>query len=143
MKTPFVDLDKEIEREEGKSIPEIFSSSGEAFFRTLESDLLKKWSAKNESFIMGTGGGAPCFHNGIEIINTTGLSIFLDVDLSELVNRLESKSDRPLLQRETPEQLLEKLRTLQEKRYAIYAQAHHTVKNPTLETLTDLLDLKK
>ena len=76
LQLPFVDLDKEIEKHEGKSVPDIFSQQGEAHFRQVESKLLKEWSASGKTFIMATGGGAPCNHHGIEVINRSGLSIF-------------------------------------------------------------------
>src|SRR5688572_2577774 len=93
----FVDQDHEIEIREGKSIPEIFSQEGEDHFRIVESTVLKEWAASAESFVMGTGGGAPCFYQGIDLINQAGISIFLDVSIEELVSRVGSKSDRPLL----------------------------------------------
>src|SRR5436189_5502924 len=66
---PFVDLDKEIEKHEQKSIPEVFELRGEDYFRKSESTLLKSWAESNRSFVLATGGGAPCFHDGIEVIN--------------------------------------------------------------------------
>ena len=85
----FIDLDREIIQQENKTIPEIFSTSGEAYFREVESALLKKWASSPDPFVMGTGGGAPCFHNGIDIINSSGTSVFLNAPLHALVDRLK------------------------------------------------------
>lgn len=42
---PVLEMDEEIEKREGMSIPAIFSEHGEAYFRQLETDLLKETSA--------------------------------------------------------------------------------------------------
>src|SRR5690349_71191 len=86
---PFVDLDHEIERKELKSIAEIFSEKGENYFRHTESQMLQQWAGSARDFVMATGGGAPCFFNGLEIINNSGISVFLDVPVSELLRRIQ------------------------------------------------------
>ena len=42
----FIDLDKLIEKRTGRKISEIFSASGEAWFRNAESDALKSLASK-------------------------------------------------------------------------------------------------
>src|SRR5687768_14013749 len=119
----FIDLDTEIEKEEGQIVKDIFSSKGEDYFRLAESKALKKIIASYKSFVLATGGGAPCFHNGIDIINNAGISIFLDVSVKELVSRVQNNTDRPLLNNESKVELEEKLKHLLEKRLKIYKQA--------------------
>jgi shikimate kinase len=130
----FYDLDDAIQKAEGKSIPEIFSGPGEKYFREIESRLLAEFANTNQSFVLSTGGGAPCFHDGIEIINRTGVSIFLDVPLSLLLQRLKSKTDRPLLSENAVEKE-KKLIALREARIACYQKAKIRVENPNLNTL--------
>jgi shikimate kinase len=139
LNVPFVDQDHEIETREGKSIPEIFSQEGEDHFRIVESTVLKEWAASSESFVMGTGGGAPCFHQGIDIINQAGISIFLDVSIEELVSRVGSKSDRPLLNTSDQEALTEKLTRLYSNRIEIYRKARLNLVNPTLPMVLNAL----
>lgn len=139
---PFVDLDEAIEKREGKSVPEIFSTQGEDRFRIIESQLLREWAASPTDFVMATGGGAPCFYNGIEVINESGLSVFLDVSLDELVKRLARKSDRPLLQNENLDVLRNKLSALRENRLAVYTRAAVAAQNPTLQLLLERLPFK-
>jgi shikimate kinase len=143
LQVAFVDLDKEIEKSERKKISEIFSAYGEAYFRNVESRLLKQWAESADVFVMGTGGGAPCFHNGIDIINNTGISIFLDVPIEELVRRLDSKTDRPLLKKENQNELKEKLINLAKGRAPIYRKATYHVVDPTTENLLKIVDVKK
>jgi shikimate kinase len=140
---PFVDLDHEIERKEGKSIPDIFSQDGEDHFRSVESQVLNEWASSSQSFVMGTGGGAPCFYRGIDTINKSGVSIFLDVSIEELVRRVGDRSDRPLLNASDQQALRDKLGALYSARIPIYSMANFQLANPTLSTLLTALKIRK
>jgi shikimate kinase len=136
---PFIDLDAEIEKQEGEAVPAIFSTRGEDHFRQVESRVLREWASSSQSFVMGTGGGAPCFYNGMEIINGSGISLFLDVPVDEILRRLAAFNNRPLLQAEDDQKKKEKLEALRQARLAIYRQATITVQNPTLEIVQEAL----
>ena len=131
----FIDLDWEIEKRENKSVNKIFSQHGEDHFRQIEAELLREWAGSSESFVMGTGGGAPCFYNGMDVINASGLSIFLDVPVEELKLRLAQATDRPLLQSTDENERETKLRTLRAARLPVYQQSHVVIQEPTLEKL--------
>jgi shikimate kinase len=128
----FFDLDSEIEKKERKTISEIFREQGEDYFRMKEAETLRDFATLDQSFVLATGGGAPCFYNGMEILNQTGISVFIDVDVAELVKRLSNKTDRPLLQNED---LQKKLEELLQKRLAVYNRASIVLKNPTFNVL--------
>lgn len=136
----FVDLDEEIERYENKKIAEIFLEKGEDHFRQIESKLLHEWASSSEDFVMATGGGAPCYHGGMETINKTGLSIFLDVPMPELIKRVQSKTHRPLLSPAGPEK---KLMSLLETRLPCYRQAAVTIRKPDLNKLLEAIHFKR
>jgi len=138
---PFVDLDVEIENREGKTITNIFAQQGEDYFRLVESTLLREWAASSQSFVMATGGGAPCFHNGMNVINESGLSVFLDLDIVALVKRLKSANDRPLLGTDLTEKE-EKLRKLRAARLACYSQAKIKVQNPDINKVLQAIRLE-
>lgn len=99
MSLPFVDLDTEIERREGRLIREIFKQKSEDHFRILEANELASWCESDKSFVMATGGGAPCFFHNMELINKTGMSIFLDIPADEVARRIQRTNveERPLL----------------------------------------------
>jgi shikimate kinase len=139
---PFVDLDHEIETREGKSVPEIFSEQGEDYFRQVESSLLIEWASSDKDFVMATGGGAPCFHRGIDIINQSGLSIYFDVPTDELVKRVEKKTNRPLLKTEDNEALVSKINNLLRSRTQVYQRAHTTLHTPDLNSTLEVIRLK-
>lgn len=136
---PFVDLDQEIENHEQKSVNEIFAQSGEDYFRQVESKLLHQFAASPDSFVMATGGGAPIFFDGMNVINQSGISVFLNVSIDTLVKHTSNRSTRPLLKNESEGELREKLTKIREARLKIYQQARITLDNPTLSSLLHAL----
>lgn len=68
---PFVDLDEEIARRNGKSIPEIFAQEGEAAFRRLEGEVLKETCARSGQ-VIATGGGAVLREENRAALRRTG-----------------------------------------------------------------------
>lgn len=99
LKINFLDLDKYIEKAEGKTIAQIFSDKGELYFRKKEFFYLNEVLTSNTSFLLSTGGGTPCYGNNMEaIIKATKNNVYLKVSLHELVDRLsKEKSHRPLI----------------------------------------------
>lgn len=138
----FVDLDGEIEKAEQQAISDVFSKQGEQYFREVEARLLREWAASAKSFVMATGGGAPCFHHGMNVINQFGISIFLDCPVSLLLERVRRNQERPLLLTANEEELRKKLQTMLDERVDCYRQAKVVVKNPSLETVLAALHLK-
>ncbi len=103
----FIDLDNFIENKHHKTIPQIFEEYGEDKFREIESSCLKEISKFNK-VIVGAGGGTPCFFNNIEIMNTTGLSVYLQLTPKAIYDRLQtSKSQRPLIAGKKGDELLD------------------------------------
>src|SRR6266850_4702932 len=92
----FVDLDREIEREAGRTIPEIFREDGEGVFRRLEARALRLVGAR-EDLVVGTGGGTLTLWENRDFIHRTGLSVWLDAPLDVLLDRCRSSEHRPLL----------------------------------------------
>jgi shikimate kinase len=136
---PFIDLDAEIEEKEQSSIATIFETKGETYFREVESELLKKWSSSDKDFVLATGGGAPCFHSGMDIINNSGISIFLDVEVEELLNRTSHDHKRPLLSAADIQAKEERIRNLYNQRLPIYEQAQITLENASVEDALEII----
>ena len=87
----FVDLDEEIVKLAGMSIPEIFQTQGEAAFRKLETEALKTQAQRN-SIVLATGGGAILLDENVNALRRNGRLYFLDRPLEELL----PTEDRPL-----------------------------------------------
>ena len=95
----FLDLDVAIEERAGQPIPAIFQAQGEAYFRQLEADTLREVVAGSQPLVLSTGGGTPCFHQNMDALKATCLTIWLDVPVAVLAARLQSskRAARPLL----------------------------------------------
>lgn len=120
----FLDLDKEIEQAEGRTIPEIFEHSGEDYFRTAEAGQLRSLLESSRSYVLACGGGTPCFHDNMNTMKAAGLTIYLDAPLEVIHKRLaRTSSGRPLLQGADAMALTEKIHELDRMRRAIYQQA--------------------
>jgi shikimate kinase len=139
----FIDLDDQIEQKEGMSVSEIFSQKGEGYFRIKEAETLAYWASRPDSFVLSTGGGAPCFYNGIDIMNASGLTVFLKVNHEELVERMLKRSDRPLLKSDNREDLGKKLKMLAEKRMPVYGKAKISITDATAEAIVEKIAAKK
>lgn len=122
---PFVDLDHEIVIYTRKSIPEIFEQEGELYFREIESKLLKSVSAQKDHFIMATGGGAPCFFDNMDFMNSHGLTFYIETDIPLLLERLSRKGidKRPLLKKMGAENLATGLTDKLKDRIPYYSKA--------------------
>ncbi len=87
----FVDTDALIADFHGKSIPDIFKSDGEAFFRELETKIINNVSKEN-ACIVATGGGAILNKVNIDMLKGNGRVYFIDRSLDKLI----TTDDRPL-----------------------------------------------
>lgn len=116
----FVDMDVEIEKREGKSIPRIFAEEGEPRFRELERDLVTELSGRN-STVIGCGGGALADHVNAEKLRETSTLVYLTASVEEILRRTGLDDNRPLLKVDDPKkkviELLGKRRLIYE-RYA-------------------------
>jgi shikimate kinase len=93
---PFVDLDAEIERSQGKSVPDLFAEIGEAGFRALEAEALTAASTHDPS-VVACGGGVVLEPANRITLRNTGTAVFLDVPLEQLRTRVTPAADRPLI----------------------------------------------
>ena len=84
----FIDLDAEISKALGATIPEIFEQRGEAAFRAAESEELAR-SVRLDGVVVATGGGAFCSETNRDAIHRSGgISVFLHLPWEELEKRL-------------------------------------------------------
>lgn len=122
----FIDTDREIEKNAGCSISEIFSIKGEEYFRNLERETIRKLVEGSTPFIMATGGGAFINPESRKFLQEKTIVIWLKADLEILLERVSRRNNRPLLEKGDKRQILSEL---MEKRYPIYKNAHITVES--------------
>ncbi|PCJ61116.1 MAG: shikimate kinase [Rhodospirillaceae bacterium] len=120
---PFLDADAEIEKAANATIEEIFTTHGEAFFREGERRVIARLLS-DPPHVLATGGGAFLDPETRATIRTQGISIWLKATLDLLAARVSRRTDRPLLKKGEPHDILAKLMT---ERYPIYGQADLTI----------------
>ncbi len=113
----FVDLDRLIEARAGADVTQIFAVEGEEGFRERERLALKEVLA-GEGLVLACGGGAPCQPGVLEDLSSWGHTVFLDVPLQVLEERVSGEG-RPLWGPQTG--------ALLEARRPVYAGATLTV----------------
>jgi shikimate kinase len=140
----FIDLDKYIEERNCRTVPQIFALEGEEIFRMKERKALEEVSAFDD-VVVATGGGAPCFFDNMELMNRTGITIFLDIHPEILAKRLlTSKTERPLIKGKSKDELENFIAGNLQKRRTFYEQAKIRINNPDMnpELILKLLQEK-
>ncbi len=119
LNAPFVDLDDEIVRRAGKSVPQIFAEDGEPAFRRLEEEAGAAVLAGPPSVV---APGAGFFaHEGLRVLaRRVALAIYLETDPAEAARRLGGTGGRPLLEGADPGA---RMALLLAARGALYAEA--------------------
>lgn len=97
---PLVDLDQYIEERTGMSVREYFACYGEEAFRREERQALEHVVAASvgNGMIVACGGGTPCRPVNMELMNSGGLTVWLQTSVPVLLRRLkEGRAQRPLI----------------------------------------------
>lgn len=118
-----VDMDAEIVKVAGKSIPDIFAEQGEAAFRDMESSVLESLLQNRVSTVIATGGGAVLKPSNCQLMLEHGFVVALTASEQVIVARVQQDQNRPLLQGD----VAERVRTLMQTRAKAYDFAHMTI----------------
>ncbi len=135
---PFVDADDEIEQAAQMSIPEIFDTYGEDFFRDGERRVIARLM-DGERKVIATGGGAFVNSETRALILAKAIAVWLDSDVETLLERVGRKDNRPLLKQGDPREILTRLR---DERAVFYAEAPirvHSTNGPHSRTVARVL----
>jgi XRE family transcriptional regulator, aerobic/anaerobic benzoate catabolism transcriptional regulator len=93
----FVELNKEVERENGLSVAEIIALYGQEGFRRMEQAALKQLLARNELMVLATGGGIVSEPLTFDLILSSFYTIWLKADPEEHMARVRRQGDlRPM-----------------------------------------------
>lgn len=119
----FVDTDKIVEEQEGASVPELFDRKGEEYFRKAETRALRTVSERSRT-VIACGGGTPCSAENIQIMKSTGVTVYLKLPAGTLASRLlKSRTKRPLLRGVEATGMTERVQELLDLRTGWYEQA--------------------
>lgn len=119
MRLIFKDTDDLIEAREGRSIPEIFQTDGEVYFRKIEKAILKQELENHTGVVYGCGGGVVLADENKKILKSNGLVVWLYSSIETTLKRIPPGT-RPLLDCPDPE---EKARDLLDRRLIHYSRA--------------------
>lgn len=143
----FVDVDDEIERSAQMTVPEIFETFGEDYFRDGERRVIARLInetcndgiAARGGLVMATGGGAFCNAETRAMILDRAITVWLDSEIDTLLERTSRKDNRPLLRNGDPRETLTRLRAEREPYYA-QAPIHVISSNvPATQTINKVL----
>ena len=110
LSTSFADTDALIVEKTGESIPEIFASQGEKGFRAIEREVVLQTLASNIGVIALGGGSVLDPDVQVAISKSTAEVIFLRVGVANVLARVSSKGDRPLIAEDPERQFIRWLR---------------------------------
>ncbi|OGX27778.1 MAG: hypothetical protein A2787_02430 [Omnitrophica WOR_2 bacterium RIFCSPHIGHO2_01_FULL_48_9] len=123
LKREFFSTDALLEKKEGRPIAEIFQASGEAYFRKIESAVVKELAAR-EGIIVDCGGGVFLNPENSAHLKKTGTVFYLFATSEVLHERTKAHGHRPLLKVADP---LAKIKELLKSREPFYKQADHQI----------------
>lgn len=137
----YIDLDEAIERRVGKSVVDIFAHNGEAAFRELESDELRRLCHSDTAgdIVIGCGGGTPCFGDNMDYMLATGRVVWLQADESRLLQRLiDGKAKRPAIADMDADGIADYIAETRNRRLSHYSRAHDTFDSTYLENAEEI-----
>ncbi len=119
------DTDKLIVAQEGVSIAELFDSKGEEYFRECEHSMIKQLIDNNLSAIISTGGGAPIWGDNMQMMNESGLTIYLSRSAENIAKRISKfgREKRPKLRGLSDEELIDVMQKGIAERDSYYRKA--------------------
>ena len=118
----FIDIDQEIEKEQGVEISEIFELKGEKFFRKIEEEITLKM-LKNTCSVISLGGGGFLNKNIKKEVLKNHLSFWLYCDYETILKRIKNSKKRPVAFNATKNELIELIK----KRSNIYSKALYKI----------------
>ena len=124
LRLPYLDTDKEIQKQTKFTINEIFKIFDEIQFRKIEKEILTSITGNK---IVSTGGGLPIYSDNMKYIKKNGISIYLKTPIQILYNRLKNNLDnRPLINNINSHLKIFIKKQVRQREY-YYKQANHIV----------------
>ena len=139
----FLDLDDYISEKEKKSIPDLFKTKGEIYFRKKETYYLNEMIHTSEKVVLALGGGTPCYGNNMDLLlgNPNVITFYLKLSIPLLTKRLFlEREKRPLISHiNSEDDLLEFIGKHLFERTHYYNQAQITI-NTDYKTKQEIIE---
>lgn len=121
MGCPFVELDKEVEREAGTSLSEVFLLYGQSGYRRIERRCLERLIATHERAVISAGGGVVSETETYELLLAKCFTVWVKAAPEEHMARVEAQGDmRPM---QGNDEAMEDLRRILSAREPLYGRA--------------------
>ena len=130
----FIDMDSRIEEEQGQTIPQMFETKGEAYFRQCEKEMVKKVAARANA-VISTGGGTIKDAENVALLKQSGLLVCLTAQPEVILERTERKGERPVLDGVDQGDRLSAIENLLAEREQFYRQADFAIDTTELSPL--------
>mgnify|MGYP001055305187 CR=1 FL=1 len=137
LRRTLLDTDREIEKEERRTISEIFAEDGEAYFRDRETAILRKLMRSANNQIISVGGGLPMREENRALLHELGQVFYLRAEGGTIYERVKDDTTRPLLQVADP---LHKIETLIKERDPYYMEAADVALTVDGKSFSQILD---
>jgi shikimate kinase len=123
----YLDVDQHIEQKTNKRITEIFNSAGEQAFRSLEREALQELTECNHC-VISLGGGTIANEENCQLVLQKGILVYLKLSPEEIMQRVQYRSDRPMLKdahgnQLSPPELKNRVLDLMARREQFYLRA--------------------
>ncbi|HSQ65184.1 MAG TPA: shikimate kinase [Polyangiaceae bacterium] len=127
---PFVELDALVAKHAGMSLATIFEMHGEAYFRRVEREALRKFLAETPRAVLATGGSIVTDRETYALLRKHATTVWLRADAEDHLRRVVAQGDvRPMQGRPAAKN---ELRELLRGRRHLYAQADVTIDTSSL-----------
>ena len=140
-----VEMDQEIAEREEMSIPDIFATYGEEYFRNLETKLLKELQSE-KNCIISCGGGAALRKENVAEMKKNGRVVLLTASPETVYERVKDSDDRPILNGNNNVEFIAQLMEKRKEKYEAAADVVIQTDNKTIlqiceELITRLMEL--
>ena len=126
LKTEFVEMDKWVEEAAGMSLSEVFATHGEAYYRRLERESIRRVFARSGGCVLATGGSVVSDPESWELIRRRCFTVWLHATPEEFMKRMRRQGDlRPMQGRPSA---MDELKALLARREPLYAESSLKIK---------------
>ena len=139
---PHLDSDNLLEKKYNKTIKEIYEEGGELNFRKIEEKAILEIDLQN-SLVLSLGGGSVIIDKIRKLLKEEFITVFLDVKISKLFERLNKSTKRPLLLGQDIEKKLKELDLIRRKYYLLADIKISNINNPEVSVSEILNKIKK
>jgi XRE family aerobic/anaerobic benzoate catabolism transcriptional regulator len=141
LEVPFIELDREVEKEAGAKLAEVFALYGQDAFRRFERRALERVLNENERAVIATGGGLVTEASTYELLLERCYCVWLKTSPQEHMSRVIAQGDmRPFKGRGTA---LDEIRKLLADRDRLYARAPLAIDTTGKSVRQTLQELRK